>query len=149
MTTKEEKKNPTVPAQPPTSATFSSITEKFADRLMKAGPVIAEKIVDALTDIELKRRTDLVTKAFELLTSLKEELGKIKPDRFDFDEDGVMTKKSFSPETNSKRQKLKNRMRNLEGAIDQAVSEQSNFKRLDEVLKSGGEDIKKEDSSSS
>lgn len=138
---KTKKKITTAPA------TFSNIKEELADRLQKSGPEVAGAIIDKMTEDEVERRTGLVTSAFEMLTGLKEEESKLKPDVIQFSEDNTdkPTMKAFSPKLNSQRQKLRKRVGNLEKAIDAAIGEKSDYKKLEEFLKNKGNEPKKSD----
>ncbi len=129
----------------PAPASFSNVQEELASRLKTSGPTVAGQIVDKLVADELTRRTSIVTKAFELLTSLKTDMAKIKPDIVEYDPDNVdkVIGRRFSQKVADTAQKLKKRMNNLENAINQAIGENSNYQALEKALQSGGNDDSK------
>lgn len=151
-TATEIRETPAAPASvivetPP--ATFLSVKEEVADRLSKSGSLVAGKIIDKMVEDEIKRRTELVTRGFQLLTDLKEQFKKIKPDDIRYNEDNLdkPATRAYSQKANAERVKIHKRIGNLESAIDKAIGEKSDYKKLEELLKTGGEEPKTNENS--
>ena len=111
-----------------------SITEAVAKQLSEISPVVNEKVINALVEREVEKRSKLIIDGLEKLRSLQNELKKIKPDvGQSFDENGVETKPTqYSKAKYEERKKLLEQISKLQAALDLAV-EQGDISKLNEL----------------
>lgn len=127
----------------PKKINYDTIQEDLQARLKKSGTQISENIKEKLFEEEVTRRTDLVLKGYLKVGELEQSLTKVKPDVIEYSEAdaNTPTKKAFSAQKNAERQKIQKKIQNFRNAINTAL-DQGNYKQLEDLLKSGGEEPK-------
>lgn len=111
-----------------------TITEVVAQKLAEISPVVNEKVIDALVDREVEKRTKLIVDSLDKLRSLQGELRKIKPDvGQSFSEDGTETKPTqYSKAKFEERKKLLEQIAKLQTALDVAI-DKGDMSKLNEL----------------
>lgn len=100
-----------------------TITEAVADRIGGISPEVNERVITALVDRELTKRTEAILNGYDKLRTLENELKKIKPDLGGyFEEDGTEIKPMrYSKERFEERKKKTDQIEKLRAALDLAI----------------------------
>lgn len=83
---------------------------------------VSKRVVSALVEQELERRTQLVLKALEKKETLEKELVKFKPDVVSYKEDNTVASESWSKANLDNKKKTADSLAKIDAAIEAAVS---------------------------
>ncbi len=84
---------------------------------------IRNRVIHALSEIEIKRRQEILTKALAKRDEVAKELEKMHPDIKHYDEDGQEAGKYFSAEKMKARKNLVKQLGKIDKAINRAVND--------------------------
>jgi hypothetical protein len=100
-----------------------TITEAVATKIAEISPAVNDKVIDALVNRELEKRSEAILNGLDKLSALKKDLQKIRPDVGGyFDEDGNETKPTqYSKAKFEERKKLLEQITKIESALDKAI----------------------------
>lgn len=85
---------------------------------------VFDKVVEVLVDQELTKRRDIVIKGLEALKCARNELNKVQPDIVSYGLDGkAIGSPAFSKTKIEERKKTLEKVNNLEGALEKALTE--------------------------
>ncbi len=112
----------------------TSLVVEVAEKITLVGREVREKLVQTLLDREVASRVSLLDSAFQRRAKEITEMKKLdKPDVETFDKDGKPFS-VFSKERNGQRNKAREKLQKLESAIEKAMGEKPDFKKLREML---------------
>jgi hypothetical protein len=99
-----------------------------------------EKFVNKLTDLEVAKRAELLEKGYNLWKTTENELKKCNPDVINHvpvagDDGEYVEQKSFSNAKFQEKTALKKRSADLEVALMQALGENQDYSKLEELIK--------------
>lgn len=111
-----------------------TIIEAVAQKLSEISPVVNERVIDALVEREVEKRSKMIMDGLEKLRSLQTDLKKIKPDVGQcFDEDGNETKPTqYSKAKYEERKKVLEQINKIQTALELAV-EKGDVTKLNEL----------------
>lgn len=115
---------------------MNSVQVKVAETIANIAPKVEDKVVDALVDRELKRRSDALVSAMDKLDKMEKELSKIKADQISFDEDGKVVSQTFSKAKKEEKDKLSQKVQKATNAINKAL-EKGDFGDVYNIDKAG------------
>ena len=103
------------------------------DDLIGAGEIRSRVVAD-LAEVEIDRRTKNLAAALSKRNDLAKELGKIKPDRVDYDENGQPVGVGrYSREQSGKVKETKKKLTKIDAAINKAINN-ANFDALQKCV---------------
>lgn len=126
-----ENTQPTPEAAPAVSAS-KSIGQKVADQIANAGPVILEKVINNLANLEIEKRATALLNAVNLAVATKRELQKIKPDIVAYNDKGEEASANWSKPKLEEKKKLEEKLAKIEKAVDLAVNK-NDFSKVSEL----------------
>lgn len=110
---------------------MQTIKEMVSERLAQDVPVVKNRVIDLLTEQEIKKRVDAVVAVITKLDETKKEFYKLKPDNVVFDIDGNVLTEGYTKATLENRKKKAEQVAKLEKALDQAFDdEKPNFEQV-------------------
>lgn len=101
---------------------MTSVREKIMERTAALSPEVEEQVVNHYVEKEKNRRSDALVKGMDKLTSLENDLKKIKPDQVQLDADGKELSSSYSKAKYEEKKKLEEQIGKLEKIIDKALT---------------------------
>lgn len=115
-----------------------SLSEAVGEKIAQAGPEVRKRVVDALAEKEVSKRSDRIIQGMSILDKLEKELKRLKPDIRPMDNDGNVLMEAYSPQKHEEKKKLQKKIDKLQNAINVAL-EQQNFEPLEKAV-SGKDD---------
>ena len=115
---------------------MATVTESVAEKLAQAGPTVREKVLNALTEKEITRRSNAIIQALGKLDDLEVQLKKVKPDQTSFDESGNKLSETYSQKRLEERTKLSKNIKRYQDAINTAL-EHNKFEPLESLQREG------------
>lgn len=113
-----------------------NIIEAVAERLAKSGDIVAERVIDAMVEVALKKREQQVSQAFTESDNLARELAKLKFDVLTYNQDGTVAAEVFTKARIEQRAKLKSRIEKIENALAKALK----YNDWNPIAQLGGKD---------
>lgn len=110
-----------------------SIAELVKERVNNSTEKVKERVVEALTERELKSRESLIISALDKLSEMDRDLRKLKPDTKVVGPDGETLQEGFTPAKYEELKKAKEQKEKLEAALEKAFA--GDFQKLKEILK--------------
>lgn len=102
-----------------------SLQTKVAEMIKTNAPQqVEDKIIAALVDREVNRRSDALTKAIDNLSKMEGERKRIKPDNVSYNEDGTVKDQSYSKAKTEEIKKLDQKIDKHTKAITKALENQ-------------------------
>lgn len=115
---------------------MNSVQIKVAESITNIAPKVEDKVVDALVDRELEKRSTALVSAMDKLTKLETELNKFKADQVSYNDAGEKVSETFSKAKLEERTKLNGKIIKMTNAINKAL-EKSDFSDVYNIDKSG------------
>lgn len=100
-----------------------SIAQAIADQIAKCAPATSERVINAMVEREVTKRSDAIVKVLDKLSKAKAESYKIKPDIVSYDEEGKPAVQNWSKDQLEKRKKNAEQILKMERAIDKATDD--------------------------
>jgi hypothetical protein len=122
---------------------YIEINSLIKETVQNSGPKIKETYVNAQVEKEITKRVDLLGKLIELLSSLRKNLNKVKPDVFTYNEIGEVVSSSYSKNVVESRKKLVEGVQKAEKTLDLALNN-NDYNNVDQVLNQLGSLTKNE-----
>lgn len=99
-----------------------SLQVKVAEMIKTNAPQqVEDKVIGALVEREVKRRSDALTQAIDGLSKMEGDRRKMKPDLVTYNEDGTVKDQSFSKKLIDEQQKLDKKIDKHTKAINKAL----------------------------
>lgn len=117
---------------------MNTVQIKVAESIANLGPKVEDKVVDAIVDRELKKRSEAMVITVDKLEKLEADLKKVKPDQNSFDEDGKPMSSSWSKKALEEKNKLTQKIEKFNKAITKAL-ETGDFQDVYNIEKQGGD----------
>jgi hypothetical protein len=114
-----------------------ALRDKITATINDSAEIIKDEVVKHFSDIEIKRRTKLIIDGMTKLSIAEADLAKLKPDHIVFDNDGKAIQQGWSAPQKGKRDKAQGLVHRTHSALTAAIVD-ADFKRLEELLKEGG-----------
>jgi aconitase A len=95
------------------------------EKIKKSTPEVFDQVVEILAQEEIKERTKLVVDAFKKITTIEDEIKKVRPDQSSYNQEGEVISESYSKIAFENLKKLNDKKIKLTTAIENA------FKSLD------------------
>ncbi len=115
-----------------------SLAEKFGDALKAIAPKVVDKVVEALVEREVNKRSAAVVEVFDKLRRLETDRKKLKPDLLQFNDAGEQTTAAWSKDSIDRRKKLDEQIKKHTNAIAKALDDGDYSLVYDLQNKSGG-----------
>lgn len=100
---------------------MNSVNVAVAQQISDLGPKVQDKVVGALVDRELDRRSDALVQAIDHLAKFEKELKKLGPDQIAYNEKGEKTSETYSKARTEEREKLAKKIDKYTKAITKAL----------------------------
>lgn len=114
-----------------------TITAKVAEQIKSLGPRVEEQVIAALTERELKRRSEAVVTCIDKLAKMELDYRKLGPDIQTYDETGKETSSAFSKGRIKERNDAAQKINKFTNAIKKAL-ENGDFNDVYGLGNSGG-----------
>lgn len=103
---------------------MTSISEKIATQLKAVNPKVETKVVDAIVDREVTKRSTTIVQGLDKLDKLEKDFAKIRPDveTFAGDNSGTQAGAVYSKSAWEGRKKAEAAIAKLTAAIDKALN---------------------------
>lgn len=98
-----------------------NLHEKIAEQLSKSGGEVTNRVIEAMVERELNKRTTAVSAVFDLLNRETANLRKIRPDVITYGEDGTKTSEGYSKAKIDERKKSNEMIEKLTKALTNAL----------------------------
>ena len=115
---------------------MTTIQEKVAEKISTSGTLVVDTVINALAQIEIDRRVDIITKAIGKQDSLKKEFDKINRD----DLNTYVDRKPVTAMSDARFKEIKKAEETIEKvnkALDKALNENTteSYNKLSEAIK--------------
>lgn len=114
---------------------MNSVQTTVAAKITALAPLVEDKVVDAIVDREVSKRSDALVKLIDAVDIFERDLKKVKPKQT-FDIDGKVISESYDKQTLEERNKLVKKISKYTTAISKAL-EKSDFGDAYNLSKNG------------
>lgn len=117
----------------------NDVKKQIQDQESVSETSVRQRVINGLTERELQRREDLLSKALQSRKTLDLDLKKTKPDQITYDEDGTEHRR-FSKGVLESRKKLAEKLDKLDRLINSVIEkpDASSYKTLEDKMKKLG-----------
>ena len=114
---------------------MTKIEEEIAKKVQ--GTSIENLVIDKLVSDEVKRRSEIIVNALNILNEKEKEFKKLQPNKVVYDDEGVVLQKGWSKDIYDKLSKLKTQIRLIGENITQCLSknEPNDYENLEKKIK--------------
>lgn len=110
------------------------VYQEAESRLAQSGQVVFNRVVDALVESELVKRTNMLTELSAKLVEAKKKRERIKPDQAAYGEKGELLSASYSKAKIDEKTALDKQIDRLEKAIDAALADPPDYKPASQLV---------------
>jgi hypothetical protein len=94
---------------------------KVAAQLAELAPRVEAKVIEALTERELNKRSEAAVKGIDQLNRLRTDMYKLKPDQVVYDKEGTKISEGYSKSVIDQREELTKKTNKLTNALNKAL----------------------------
>lgn len=116
---------------------MSELRAVIAEQILKCAPHVEERIVTALVEREVVKRSDAIVKCLDKLSKAENDQRKIKPDIIAYDVTGGKVSENWSKDRLEELNKSKVKIDKLTRAIDKALDKKPDFSDVYNLASSG------------